>query len=119
MIKKMKAFFGDIIFQEADRKQQRLIKIDPANKHKKITNLPDRGFAFDQAPGNAPQITDRLSVKIIRDPKVESLADFQHKRKNSNFTSNQAAKSQYQDYLLIFNKADGTDQRQSSNFGIN
>lgn len=70
---------------DADRKQKRLINIDPANKHKKITNLPDRGFAFDQAPGNTPQITERLSVKIIRDPKVESLAEL---RKNSTFTSN-------------------------------
>jgi len=51
-----------------------------------VTALPDRGFAFDQAPGQAPLITDRLSVKIIKDPKLEPLSEFKLKRKNTQNT---------------------------------
>ena len=88
MIKRMRAYFDELVQEGVEKKNKKLIKIDPAIKHSKVTHLPDRGFAFAQEPGNAPLITERLSVKIIKDPKLESLAEFTKKRKNSSKTAN-------------------------------
>jgi hypothetical protein len=55
-------------------------------------------------------------VKIIKDPKVESLTEFKEKRKHSVFTTNFAPKAQYQDFLLIYDRSEeAIANRQSSN----
>jgi hypothetical protein len=69
-----------------------------------VTHLPDRGFAFAQEPGNAPMITERLSVKIIKDPKLESFADFTKKRKTFTMTTNIGARSQNNELMFEYNE---------------
>lgn len=71
-------------------------------------NAIDRGFAFSQEPGQAPQITDRLTMRIPKGSQMFDLASKGLVRKTSEIQQN----SHFKNSLL-----EGKQHRDTASFG--